>query len=125
VIVAVVTVWVMQAPVDDEVDVVAMRDRLVPAAGPVHMATLVAGSYVMLTLVGVGVAYLDGVLVVVHLAVHLVAMVQVAVVQIVQMVAVANGLVAASRAVLVDVVRMDLAVLGHWARSSKRIIAGT
>jgi hypothetical protein len=83
VIVAVVTVWVMQAPVDDVVDVVAMRDGLVPAAGPVHMATLVAGSYVMLTLVGVGVAYLDGVLVVVHLAVHLVAMVQVAVVQIV------------------------------------------
>jgi hypothetical protein len=79
----------------------------------------------MLTLVGVGVAYLNCVLVVVHLALHLVAMVQVAVVQIVQVVTVANGLVAASRAVLVDVARMDLVVLGHWARSSKRIIAGT
>jgi hypothetical protein len=36
-----------------------------------------------------------------------------AVVRIAQVVAVANGLVAASGAVLVDVVRMGLTVLGH------------
>jgi hypothetical protein len=112
-IVAVITVRMMQAAVDDVIDVVAMRDCLVPAAGAVHVAARVARGNALVAPVGVRLADLDDVFVVVHFAVDLVRMVQVAIVQIVDMVTMANGLVATTGTVLVIVVGMGLAGLGH------------
>jgi len=108
-----VAVRVMQPAVDDVVEVIAMRDGLVAAAGAVDMAALAAGGDAVVTAIRIGRAHLDDVLVVVRLAAHLVRMMQVAIVQVVHVVAVADGLVAAAGAVLVVVMRMGLAGLGH------------
>jgi hypothetical protein len=113
VIVAVVAVRMMQAPVDDVIDVVAMWDCLVPAAGAVHVAALLARGDALVAAVGVGLADLDHVFVVVQFAVDLVRMVQVAVVEIIDVVTMADGLVAATGTVLVIVVGMGLTGLGH------------
>jgi hypothetical protein len=117
-IVAVIAMRMMQAPVDDVVQMVAVRHGLVTAAWAMHMATGSTGVAGMIAAVGVGGADLDHMLVVVRLAVDLVAVVQVAVVQIVHMVAVANGLMAAAGSMLMVVVGMGLAGVRHGGSSA-------
>lgn len=110
-IVAVIAVLMMQTPVDDVVDMIAVRNRLVSATRPVHMAALAAGGDALLAAIGIRLANLEHVLVVVDLPVHLVRMVQMAVVQIVNVLAVTDGLVAAIGAVGMIVIGMGLAGL--------------
>jgi hypothetical protein len=106
VIVAMIAVGMMQVPLDQKVDVVAMRDGLVPAAG----AVLVAALDVRRAAGRIRRADRDRMLVDV-IAVHVM---QVAVVQIVDMTLVADRRVPAARAMLVRVVGvMLLCASGH------------
>jgi hypothetical protein len=111
VIVAVVAVRVVQMAVDQIVDVVAVRHRLVAATRPVLVPRLVAGAAVIgRAAVGIAGRHLDDVLV----DVIAVGMVQVAVVQIVDVVAVANGAMTAVGTVLVRVIGVvRLRARGH------------
>jgi hypothetical protein len=98
VIVAVVAVRVVQVAVDEVVDVIAMRHRLVPAARPVLMPRLVPLAAMLgCAAVGVLVRHLDHVLV----DVIVVRMMQVTVVQVVDVILMANGGVTAIGAVAV------------------------
>ena len=95
VIVAVIAVRVVQVAVDEVVDMVTMRNRLVAAAGAMRVRRVMAGAVVGRgALVGVLVRHLD------HVFVHVitVGVVQVAVMQIVHMVAVVHAGVLALRA---------------------------
>jgi hypothetical protein len=103
VIVAVIPMGMMQMAVDQIVDVVAVRDSLVPTSGTMHVRPVMPAAPVpVCTAVGIGSRYLDGVLVDV-IAVH---MVQMAVVQVVDVIAVADGRVPTGLAVLVRVIRV-------------------
>jgi hypothetical protein len=101
VVVAVIAVRMMQVPVDEIVDVVAVRHRLVPAAGAVLVARLMPLAPVLgRAAVGVLGRDLDDVLV----DVVAVRMVQVSVVQVVDVIAVADGGVPAAWAMLVGMI---------------------
>jgi len=117
-IVAVIAMRMVQAPVDDVVHMVAVGHGLVTAAGAMHMTIGSASVASMFAAVGIGGADLDDMLVVVRFAVDLVPVVQVAVVQIVQVVGVANGLMATAGSMLVVVVGMSLAGIGHKGSSA-------
>ncbi|WP_199272356.1 hypothetical protein [Paraburkholderia acidisoli] len=95
-VVAVVAVRMVQMPVDEIIDVIAMRHGFVPAARSVHMPGLMAARAVS-TGIGVLVANLDLVLI------DVVAMrvMQMTVMQIVDVITMLDGRMAASRAVLV------------------------
>jgi hypothetical protein len=111
VVVAVVAVRVMQVAIDQIVDVVAVGDRLMAAAGTVLVIGRVSAALVLVATVGIAVAHLDRVLV----DVDLVRMVQVAVVQIVDVIAVAHGDMTAVRAMAVFVIAVvGLVALGHF-----------
>ena len=110
-IVAMIAVGVMQMPVDQIVDMVAVRHRLVATARAMLMVLVVsatgmvgrAGSWI------VG-AHLDRVLV----DVIAVRVMEMTVVQIVEVIAVLDGGMAAGRPVLVGMVSVDLVVVrGH------------
>lgn len=120
-IVAVIAVLMMQTPVDHVVDVIAVRDRFVSAAGAVDVAGLATGRHRVHAAVRILVADLDDMLVVVHLTVRLVWMVQVPVVQIVDVVAVADRLMTAAGTVRVVVIGMDMAGLRHEQSSTERV----
>jgi hypothetical protein len=108
VIVAVLAVGVVQMTIDQVVVVVAVRDGLVPAVWPVNVPGLVSAAIVVGgTGVGMSVIDRDPVLV----DVSFVGMVQVAVVQIVDVVFVAHGNVTAVIAVGVLVSLVDAVVL--------------
>ena len=96
-VVAVVTVRMVQMAIDEVIDVVAMRHRFVAAAGAMHVAVavMVGGADVR-----VGGADGDGV----FIDVVAVRVVQVAVVQVINVAFVLDGGVAAACAVLVFVV---------------------
>ena len=96
VVIAVVAVRVMQAAIDEKVDVVAVRHGFVAAAGAVHVAWLVTGARGRAAF-GVGVGDGDGVLL--HAA--FMRVVQVAFLQVVHVAVVADGGVAAAGAVLI------------------------
>ena len=111
VVIAMITMGVVQAGValvvdHQVVDVVAMRDRLVSAAGPADMPAGIprhrVGFVQRVTPVGVGVADLNGVLG--HLAVLLV--VQVPVVEVIDVPAVFHGGVPTPGAVLMGVITL-------------------
>ena len=104
VVVAVVAVRVVETAIDDVVDVVAMGDCFVAAAGSVDVAGLVSVGGVRAT-VGIGLSDGDGVLF--HDTVFALVM-EVSVMDIVNVVAVADGSVAAARAVLVVVILVAL-----------------
>jgi hypothetical protein len=91
----------MQVAIDEVIDVVAMRHRLVTAAGAVDMASLMPGALVVGG-AGVGIrrADLD------HMFIDMVPMrvMQMAVMQVIDVIAMANGGMAAARAMLVIVV---------------------
>jgi hypothetical protein len=96
-----VPVGMMQVAVDQIVDVVAVRHRLVPAPGSMHVARLVTGAAV-LRRAAVRIARRD----LDHVLVSMIAMrmVQVTIVKIVDVIAVANGRMAAIGAVLMRVI---------------------
>lgn len=110
-VVAVVLVDVVQPPVDQEVRVVAMRHRLVPAPGAVDMAGLVAAGRHGVTIRMLGVD-LDDVLV--DMAV--VRMMQMTVVQIVDVITVPDRGMPAARAVNVVMPIVDLMVVMRHAQ---------
>jgi hypothetical protein len=99
-VVAVAVVRVMQVSIDQVVDMVAMRHRLVPAVLPVPMIGRMGVAIVLVAAIGIAVVDSDAVLV----DVVLVRMMQVAIVQVVDVVAVTHGQVAAVRTVTVHVV---------------------
>lgn len=106
-VVAVVPVGVMEVPVDEVVDVVAVGHGLVSTAGAVDVTVLVPGAAVCGGAGGrVALAHLD------HVLVHVVAVgvVEVAVVEVVHVVAVLDGDVATLGAVDVVVVLVLVAV---------------
>lgn len=95
-----VAVRVVQAAVDNVVDVVAVRHRFVAAAFTVDMVAAIMG---MVADIGMGGAHFQHMFVVMTV----VGVVQMAVVHIIDVVAVADGDVAASFAMYVVVVRVD------------------
>lgn len=103
VVVAVTAVRVMQVPGDEVVDVIAVRDRLVTATRAVDMALGVTSTAVRRRARGrIGRADLDNALV--HVAI--VAVVEVTIVEVIDVVAMADGEVAAVSAVDVIVIGM-------------------
>jgi hypothetical protein len=96
--VAMPVVRMMQVAVHQVVDVIAMRDRVVSASGPVAMLAVMGGAPVSVR-AGIGVRGADGNHVLVHMAVM--RMMQMAVVQVVQMAFVAHDAVTAIGAVRV------------------------
>jgi hypothetical protein len=113
VVVAVVPVRVVQVTVDQVVHMIAVGDRLMSAAGPVHMGGIVSAARVLGGAFG-GVlgGHLDAVLV------HVIAVgvVQVTVMEVVHVVPVLDGRVPAAGAVRVVVVLVFVAV--HFGSSS-------
>jgi hypothetical protein len=108
-IVAMVPVRMMQMAVDQVVDMITMWYRLVAAGRSMPMTFLVATAIVVgRAPLGIGAGYLDHVLVIVVAM----RMVQVAVMEIVDVVAMLDRGVAAAWSVAVRVILMDR-VLGH------------
>lgn len=107
-VVAVVAVGVVKAAIDNVVDVVAVRHRFVSAAGAVDVAVLVLG--VAAAAVGVGLTNRNRVFF--HSAVFIL-MVKVAVVNVIDVVAVLDAGVAAARTVLVLVISVTGGFLFH------------
>jgi hypothetical protein len=98
VVVAVIAVRVMQVPIHKVVDMVAMRDGLMPAPGPVHVTGLMPCAAVLgRAPVGIARRHFDRVLV----DMVPMRMVQVPIVQVVDVIAVANGRMPAISSVLV------------------------
>jgi hypothetical protein len=96
VVVAVLAVRVVEVAVHEVVDVIAMRDRRVPTAGAVHMVLRVAGAGMARRAVGrVRGVDANGALV----DVAFVGVVEVPIVEVIDVVTVADGRVAAARAV--------------------------
>jgi len=105
VVVAVPAVWMMQVPVDDEVDVVAVRNGGMAAACAMRVLSIVPSAGVARRASsGVHRVHLKGALV----SVPVMGVMQVAVVSIVQVGTVSNGQVAAAAAVNVRVRGMSL-----------------
>jgi hypothetical protein len=102
VVVAVAVVGVMKVAGDEVVGVIAVGDRFVAAAGAVNVAGFVARAGVGLAAFGVGGADFDGA----FIHVPFMGVVEVAVVQVIDVVSVADGGVAAARAVNVIVSRV-------------------
>lgn len=107
-VVAMITVRVVQVATDEVVDVIAVRYCLVAATRTVNVICLVAAAVVRSATLGVRLADRDSMLVVVILMCAM----QVAVVQVADVIAVLNGGVTAIWAVLVVVVSVLLAAHG-------------
>jgi hypothetical protein len=109
VVVAMIAVRMVQMAADQVIDVVAVRHRFVPAAGPMHMTGAMAGT-VVLRRAAVRIGGADGD----HVLVDMVAMhvVQMAVVQEIDVAFVAHRGMTALRAVLVVVMGV-LRATGH------------
>ncbi len=123
VVVAVAGVRVVQVPGDEVVDMIAVRDRLVTATGAVDMALGVTGAAVRRRArSGVGGANLDSALI--HVAVM--AAVEMAVVEVVDVIAVADREMPAIGAVNVIVIGVSVVaheVLFRW--DGEATIAGS
>jgi len=108
VVVAMSVVGVMEVAVDQVIDMVAMRNRLVAAAGPVHVRRIVRGARVSArALAGVGRGDSDAVL---FDHPGRVLVVQVAVMQVIDMPLVVHRGMAAARFVAMGVVGMSMRV---------------
>lgn len=107
VIVAVSIMRVVQVPIYEVADVIAMRDRRVPATRAVDVVGIVTAAVMTLgTFVWVFTIYCDGVLV----DMITMRMMKVTVMEIVNMTVMLNGDVATVGAVDVSVVRVDFAI---------------
>lgn len=115
-VVAVITVRVVQVSVNQVVDVVTVRHRRVTATRAVNVIRVVALTCVRRTPVGVQLCYLNAVFVVVAVM----RAVQVPVMQIAHVAIVLNGDVAAVRAVFMWVILVDIVchVLGFLFQCS-------
>lgn len=91
-----VTVWVMQVPIDEVVDMIPMRDRLMPTAGTMNVALLMASAAVIRR-AGGGVLFCHLELVFIHMVTM--DVMEMAVVEIIHMVTMLDGGVAAAWAV--------------------------
>lgn len=111
VVVAVIPVRVMEMSVDQIVDMVAVRYGFVSAAGTVPVVLVVSAAGVIgRAAAGIAIAHLDGVLV----DVIAVGVMEMAVVQVVDVVTVPDRGMAARRAMLVRVVGVNLVIVrGH------------
>ncbi len=106
-----VAVRMVKVAIDEIVDMVAMRDRLMPASRPVHMTWLVSGATVVrrATIRILGRHFYDVLVYVIGMRV-----VHVPVVQVVDMIAVAHRRMTAGRAVLMRMIgMMRLGALCH------------
>ncbi len=112
-IVAVIAVRMMQMPIDQIVDVIAMRNRLVSATGTMHMTRRMTRARV-LRRAGIRVLRRDVDRVLVHVSgMHVV---QVPIVQIVHVIAVLHGGVPAPGTMLMGVIGvMGQFAVGHCA----------
>jgi hypothetical protein len=108
-VVAMVAMLPMQPPVDEIIDMVAVRYRLVPAIGSMDMALVALGRPSFRAAVGVRIAYVDPMLV--DMAV--VRVVEMTIVQIVRMPVMAHSHMAAIRPVLMGMVPMRLMLCSH------------
>jgi len=115
VVVAVVAVRVMKVAADAVIYVVAVGNRLVTAAGAADMARfMTAAMMVRRAAIGVVAGHLDHVLI----DVTFMRVVEVAIVQIVDVVVVTHGGVAASRPMLVSMIRVGrCGAVGHRVSS--------
>jgi hypothetical protein len=96
-----ITVRMVKVPIDEIVDMVAMRDRLMSTSRPVHMTWLVSGATVVgrATIRILGRHFYDVLVYVIGMRV-----VQVPVVQVVDMIAMADRRMTAGRAVLMRMI---------------------
>jgi len=119
VVVTVVAMWVMQMTIHEVVDVVAVRDRIMAAAGAMHVRLIVPTAIVVRRApIGIGRRHFD------HMLVHVVTMrmVQMPVVEIVHMVAVPYRRMPARRAMNVRVMRMlGVGAAAHRLSAPSRI----
>lgn len=116
-VVAVVSVWMVQVPVHEIVDVISVRNRFVAAARPMDVVRIVSAAG-MARRANVRVRFRDLDLVLLHLTVCASVM-QVSVVEIVHMVAMLDSRVSATGAVLVIVVFVQM---GHLDGLSIRVV---
>jgi hypothetical protein len=112
-IIAVVAMRMMQPTIDDIVDVIPVRHRFMTASRTVFVAVVLTSSEPLLAAVWVGLADGNNMLVVVNQTVDLMRMVKMAIVQIVDVAIVLQGLMTAAGAMVMIVVRMGMAVLAH------------
>lgn len=109
-VVAMACVRVMEVPVDEIVDVIAMRDGFMTAASAMPVSGVVAGAGVARRAGSrIGAAHFD------HVLIDMIAvrLMQVAVVKIVYVIAVLDGDMATARSVNMRVALMDLVFLRH------------
>jgi hypothetical protein len=110
-IVAMAGMRVMKAAVDEKIDMIAMRHGLVAAPRPMRMARFVTGMSVLRSaMVRVDGVYFD------HMFIHMIVMrmVEMTIMQIIDVVAMANRNMAASRSVLMRMIGMSgVVVFGH------------
>ena len=111
-VVAVVAVRVVKMALDPVIHMVTVRHRLMPAARPVHMAgCMTAAAMVGGAAIGVGARHLDHVLV----DVTLVRVMEMTVMQIVDVIAMAHGGMAAARAMTMVMMLMGRRrTICHW-----------
>lgn len=108
--VTMIAAWVMQHTVDQIVEVIAMRDRLVAAIRPMMMTGAAASLCGIHATLGIAVVHSQPVFVVVrNLAVDAVWMMEMTVVEVVHVALMTDGGVSAPRTVLVGVVLMTVA----------------
>ncbi|MEA1052876.1 hypothetical protein U5801_24155 [Lamprobacter modestohalophilus] len=112
-IVAVVAVRMMQPTINDVIDVIPVWHRLMTTAGPVHVAVFLASGEPVLAAVGIDCADGNDVLIVVNQTVDLMRMMQMAIMQVVDVVFVLQGLMAATGTMVMVVMGMGMAVLAH------------
>jgi len=112
-IIAMVAVRMMQPTVHDVVDMIPVRHRFMTASRAVHVAVFLASAEPVLAASRVGLANGDDVLVVVDQTVDLVRMVEMAIMQIVDVVLMLQGRVSAAGSVAMIMVGMGMAVLAH------------
>jgi hypothetical protein len=115
-VIAMAGMGMVQAAIDEVIDMIAMRHRFMATAGAVHMAAIVrAGAAIGVADADADDMFID--MVTMH-------MVQMAVVQIIDMAIMLHGGVAATGAVLVGVIGMGVAGHGKAPLSRWQVVTG-
>ena len=112
-IITVVAVRMMQSTLNDVVDMIAVRHRLMPAARAMDVVSLLTAGQPMLATVRVSRTDRDDMLIVVDSIVDLVRMMQMTIMQVVNVVFVPQALMAAAGAMNMIVMGMGMTVLAH------------
>jgi hypothetical protein len=115
-IVAMVIMRMVQASCDEIIDMIAVGDRLVPAAGPMRMASIMSCMEARSAGIGIYRADFNNVLIIMVV----VPMMEMAIMEVVDVVVVLNGGVAAASPVFVAMVRVGGVIMsGHCCLLSK------